>query len=210
MDESFCWDDYQELGAFSLSSATESWSTGTHRLAVRPLGLRRMNSNFRTGLHTLEPEDQSSRSIDEEQLRHTLRALEERNDKTRIAVARWRKSKDSSASLADRFVDLRIALEALYLRDFLNEQSQEMRFRLAIFGAWHLGADLEERRHIRKSLRDAYDTASGAVHLGEVDPKKELTLLNGQDLCRRGILKLIKEGEPHDWGDMILGSDLPN
>ena len=36
------------------------------------------------------------------------------------------------------YIDLRIALESLYLRDFANEHSQEMRFRLALFGAWHL------------------------------------------------------------------------
>ena len=208
LDESFFWNDYQELGAFSLSNATESWAIGTRRLAGRPWGS--MNFNFDTGVHTLVPEDQSPRSIDVEQLCHTLRALEGQNDKMRVAVARWRKSKDSSVPVADRFIDLRIALEALYLRDFLNEQSQEMRFRLALFGAWHLGTDLEERRRIRKSLRDAYDVASSAVHLGKVDHAREQTLSDGQDLCRRGILKLIKEGEPRNWSDLILGSDLSN
>ena len=51
------------------------------------------------------------------------------------------------------YIDLRIALESLYLRDFANEHSQEMRFRLTLFGAWHLAenaGDLDERRSIRK------------------------------------------------------------
>ena len=49
-----------------------------------------------------------------------------------------------------------------------REHSQEMRFRLALFGAWHLADSPDERRSIRKTLRDAYDTASKAVHLGEI------------------------------------------
>ena len=57
------------------------------------------------------------------------------------------------ARLEDAYIDLRIALESLYLRDFANEHSQEMRFRLALFGAWNLAenaGDLDERRSIRK------------------------------------------------------------
>ena len=47
----------------------------------------------------------------------------------------------------DRYIDLRIALEALYLEDFPDERTtQEMRFRLALFGAWHLGDNFKERQ----------------------------------------------------------------
>ena len=84
--------------------------------------------------------------------------------------ARWPRTPE----LEDKYIDLRVALEAIYLKDFMNEHSQEMRFRLALFGAWHLGADFEERRSIRKGLRDAYDTASKAVHEGEL-PQRNLS-----------------------------------
>ena len=118
-------------------------------------------------------------------------------------------SKDFEKSQVDSLIDLRIALESLYLQDFLNEQSQEMRFRLALFGAWHLGVDFEERKKIRKRIRDAYDTASGAVHGGELEntPEIQELLLDAQDLCRRGILKVLREGYPSQerWGDLILG-----
>ena len=124
----------------------------------------------------------------------------------RIAVDRWRRSKRASASLEDAYIDLRVALESLYLKDFLNEHSQEMRFRLALFGAWHLATDLDDRRSIRKSLRDAYDTASGAVHAGEVADEARASLSGAQDLCRHAILKLLLEGPPRDWGDLILGA----
>ena len=124
-----------------------------------------------------------------------------------VPIKRWIKSKTDQL-LADRFIDLRIALESLYLKDFLNEQSPEMRFRLSLFGAWHLGSDIGDRRRIRKRLRDAYDVASGSVHSGIVEDiaeNREL-LSDGQDLCRRGIAKLLREGDPPDWGDLILGA----
>ena len=107
----------------------------------------------------------------------------------------------------DQFVDLRMALEALFLRDFTNEHSQEMRFRLSLFGAWFLGQNFQDRRRIRKVLRDAYDAASGAVHTGDIAYTADnLTLLeDAQSLCREGILKLLRDGPPTDWGDLVLG-----
>ena len=124
-----------------------------------------------------------------------------------VPITRWIQSKTDQL-LPDRFIDLRIALESLYLKDFLNEYSQEMRFRLPIFGAWHLGSDIGDRRWIRKRLRDAYDMASGAVHSGVVEYNVEnrKLLSDAQDLCRRGILKLLRKGRPNDWGDLILGA----
>ena len=119
------------------------------------------------------------------------------------------KSKDSSDSIADRFIDLRIALESLYLKDFPNGYRQEMRFRLALFGAWYLGTDFGDRKRILKRLREAYDAASGAVHSGDLDfsVENQKLLSDGQDLCRRGILKLLSEGPPPNWGDLILGAE---
>ena len=123
------------------------------------------------------------------------------------ATSRWMKSKNPSDGLVDQFVDLRMAIESLYLQDFANEQSQEMRFRLALFGAWFLGTDFQDRKLIRKTLRDAYDRASGAVHTGEIEFNAEnrKLLADAQELCRRGILRMLKEGFPLDWGDLVLG-----
>ena len=88
-----------------------------------------------------------------------------------------------------------------------------MRFRLPLIGAWHLGSDLEERKKVRKNLREAYDTASKAVHGGPLAVhgdaleyfKYQQLLSTAQDMCRRGILKLLKEESPSDWEDLILG-----
>ena len=72
-------------------------------------------------------------------------------------LGRSHRSKRSEARLEDGYIDLRIALEALYLKDFDDERSQEMRFRLPLFGAWHLAENLEKRiasdRRLRHSVR---------------------------------------------------------
>ena len=50
--------------------------------------------------------------------------------------------------------------------------------------------------------------ASKAVHVGEVAGNEHANLLpDAQNLCRRGIYKLLLEGQPQDWGDLILGAD---
>ena len=75
------------------------------------------------------------------------------------------------------------------MKDFLNKRTtQEMRFRLSTFGAWHLGADARERQSISKRLREAYDAASAAVHVGHIDhsPENRQLLADGQALCRLG------------------------
>ena len=156
---------------------------------------------------TIEPQDVVPIvGLDETELLRAIDALLGVDRKLRIAVDRWKRSMQPASRITDRYIDLRIALETLYLKDFLNEKSTEMRFRLSLFGAWHLGATLEERRDIRKVLRDAYDKASGAVHGADVSEDSHSTLARARKLCRQGILKLLREGPPDDWGDLILGA----
>ena len=207
----FLWHDYQDLEAFALSNpSSQSWAPFGARVKKRNFPFSTSNSHS-TGVTTMIPSGERrvldlepasfSRILSNPQGKHF--------QKVRLALTRWIMSKDFEKNQVDKFIDLRIALESLYLQDFLNEQSQEMRFRLALFGAWHLGVDFEERKKIRRKLRDAYDTASGAVHGGDLKKKlatQEL-LSDAQDLCRRGILKMLAEGYPSQerWGDLILG-----
>ena len=108
-----------------------------------------------------------------------------------------------SADIVDQFIELRVALESLYLpggRDGL-------RFQVSNHGAWHLGGDFCERCEIQKTLRDAYDVASGAVHadrVATVEKHRDL-LLAAQNLCRRGILKRLDEDREPRWNELILG-----
>ena len=119
----------------------------------------------------------------------------------------WRPAANGMTTGKRHFIDLRIALEAIFLKEITGEKNQEMRFRLALNGAWYLGNGLEERQTIRKTLRAVYDKASTAVHEGYVEVSKDNRelLADGQRLCRSGILKLLKEGSPDDWGKLILG-----
>ncbi len=122
-----------------------------------------------------------------------------------IAIARWVQSKRGSANFVDRFIDLRIALEALYLPDV----SGESRFRVSTYGAWHLGEDFSTRSAYQKTLRDAYDLASRGAHAGDIPfsaATREL-LANAQDLCREGILKRLREGSEPNWNELILGGE---
>ncbi|WP_419929644.1 hypothetical protein [Candidatus Poriferisocius sp.] len=209
-DIAFFWTDFGELVAFGSG----------HENAIRSFGQQHYRSHSYTNA-TIRPESHPdgpsielaedwTLEIEEAELGRTLDALAaDCSHQLRIAASRWQSTKNTRASLEDRFIDLRIALESLYLRDFGNEMSQEMRFRLALFAAWHLGADHEERKTIRKKFRDAYDTASKAVHLGHVESTQQNRdlLSDAQALCRRGALRLLKDGEPQDWGNLVLGPD---
>ena len=208
VDVAFQWNDYNELRDVFPARNSSTWalSGSSLRSQLRPGWSK--NTNLQTGVVTLSPADDSLSDLDESDLGLTLRALMETKYRgTRISAARLIKSKDSRQGLVDQFVDLRMALEALFLKDFANEHSQEMRFRLSLFGAWFLGQDFEDRGRIRKVLRDAYDAASGAVHTGNIassDDNRAL-LADAQSLCREGILQLLRDGPPADWGDLVLG-----
>ena len=198
------WTEYEEAAPFSLKD-WQTWSSGTN--SFERARWKRFSFNPVTGVVTLKrADDVLIVSLDEGDVIHTIKALQSADGKLRIAVDRWKRSKRPNARLEDRYIDLRISLETLYLKDFVNENSGEMRFRLPLFGAWHLGANFGERRSIRKALRDAYDTASAAVHTGEVPSNRTRNLKEAQDLCRQGILKLLSECAPEDWGDLILGA----
>ena len=120
------------------------------------------------------------------------------------ALRRWMNSKQPESNLLDQFIELRIALEALYLKD----PEGEMMFRLATYGAWHLGGDLEERRQYHDTLRQTYKLASKAVHASEIENRSEnkALLAAAQDVCRRGILKRLEENREPNWNEMILGA----
>ncbi len=208
VDGALLWNDYSELRKVFPARNSSTWARSGSSLRNQLKPGWRKSVNFQTGVVTLSPGDLPLSDMDESGLGHTIRALmEPKNRGTRISATRLIRSRDSRHGLVDQFVDLRMALEALFLRDFTNEHSQEMRFRLSLVGAWFLGQDFEDRRRIRRVLRDAYDTASGAVHTGNItitDVNYAL-LADAQGLCREGILKFLRDGPPTDWGDLVLG-----
>ena len=221
----FSWPDFGDhLSVFGPGGGQHVWSTAQARLRPAPFRNHSVVADYATGVTTLAFEDAPEIRVDGERLGAVLTALAESpSGSLQIAASRWLRSRDTSPPLEDQFIDLRIAMESLYLHDFKNEHSQEMGFRLALFGAWHLGADLEERRALRKTLRDAYGAASRAVHSGDIDSerkarrkkrenparqwrKNQKLLSEAQDIVRRGLLAMIADGPPPDWGDLVLGA----
>lgn len=124
-----------------------------------------------------------------------------------MAIKRWVGSKRPYATLADRFIDLRIAFEALYL----PRSRSELRFRLALLGAWHLGADFDERRQYYDLLRKAYDRGSEAVHTGAVKDRSDNrdTLAAAQRACRTAIMKRLAESEKPAWDEVEVALGAP-
>ena len=119
-----------------------------------------------------------------------------------MALRRWMRSK-AQADVADQFIELRVALESLFLKD----SNGESRFRVASHAAWYLGQSLEERTGHQKTIARAYDVASRAVHTGTVKNAEDRRELLGaaQGLVRRAILKRLDEPSEPDWGKLVLG-----
>ena len=124
-------------------------------------------------------------------------------EKLRVPIQRWRRSKATSNGV-DLAIDLRIALESLFLDD---GNRAELSFRLALRAAWYLGAEGDERTKIFEAVRDAYDIGSKAVHTGEgYDNVIPVNLAVAQDICRMSILRRINEGgKAPDWKKVVLG-----
>lgn len=204
------WNDYNKVSQYlnPPNRSSRSRSRG---------GPRALSSGFSvstsavSGATTLSIREQNISVLSEEKLGGLISSVAKNRDKkVDMAISRWRDSNESFRGMANQFVDLRIVMESLYMRKFKGDKNQEMSFRLAHFGAWHLGSNFEERKEIRDTLKRAYGQASRAVHDGQVqftEDNRQL-LLQTQVLCRRGILKLLQEGEPKDWGDIVLGSGL--
>jgi hypothetical protein len=103
---------------------------------------------------------------------------------------------------ADRLIDAVIGLEALYL----SGERDELRFRLSIRAATHIGkGDPAERRRVYTLARDAYDLRSKLVHgaLHKLDEAKVFTgaaqgaaeafLEDVTELLRRAIRSILLE-----------------
>ena len=135
---------------------------------------------------------------------HRQRVGRKWKDGVGTAIGRWVSSKRPEATLPDRFIDLRIALEALYLD---GDSGGEKAYRLASRGAWHAGGEIETRRINFDALRKAYNVSSIAIHAGTVkDNQAHRDLLDrAQSLCRAGVVKRLAEDAKPDWTNLILG-----
>lgn len=204
------WNDYGEVSAFSGKHHNNSWRTGSI-VDDSPKSVQ-LSTSHSTGVITLTGRGVRAPNLSIENLQQAwnihgdLDSRQRNNRRFKTAVSRWIRSTRPDLEVIDQFIELRIALEALYLDGDYGEQA----FRLAIRGAWHLGEDFSQRQHIQEVLKKFYRVASKVVH-GEVpnETKGDLKWLKqARDLCRRGILKVIKEKTQPDWNKLTLGHEI--
>lgn len=119
-----------------------------------------------------------------------------------IAIDRWLRSYEDML-LVDKFIDLGISLEILYLDGIRDE----LKFRLALNAAWHLGGDVPSRESLMRDFRKVYDLRSKAVHTGSVENTDQVraVLMRAQEYCRWAIVSIISEGRFPDWNKLVLG-----
>lgn len=110
-------------------------------------------------------------------------------------------------SIVDSAIDLRIAMEALFLHDLTDDRG-ELSFRLRIRAARFLGRDLDERKGLHALFRNLYTIGSMAVHTGGLPPSHEGTethalLEEGYSTVARAIEEVMLRGQI-DWIDVTL------
>lgn len=197
------WNDYSDLSP--LIGGRSTWRFGEE--LGRPAGSLSFTSD--PSVTTIQLPDGSVQDPSEDAIKHLLKQLKGAEDRTRVAVDRWKKSRRRDATLTNRFIDLRIALESLFLP---QPPDQQLRFRLATNGAWLVGRDGADRRKAWHTLGNAYIEASKAVHRGTVkqNDDTEKLLANAQTICRRGIRRVLRDGPVRDWNGLILDAPRQN
>ena len=200
------WNDYGDAAAFAAGHPTGLAGPGPMTLKLLGRGSAHDLTANITEITDFNP---PSPNLDASLLRRTWGLVEElqrrmdTDQRFRIAVKRWEQSATRAASPEDRAVDLRIALESLYL----NSDAGELGFRLAITGARHLGTSLEQRRGIRRTLGDFYGLASRIIHgteLNQVRNSDAESVKRASRVCRDGILKIVEDKHQPDWWDLLL------
>lgn len=98
-------------------------------------------------------------------------------------------------------------MQCLYLHDV----REELRYRLGLRVARHLGDSLQSREDYTDGMRRLYDARSKAVHSGTAiptDPVKFETLIEllkqTQEWYREGIRRIITQGDIPKWEKLVL------
>ena len=205
----FAWNDYAEASMYIIPEKVGPRNTTCGHLRSLRQG-DCLTIDIETGQSSVMIDNQNVWHVSQDRLKRILLAMKKHNELSiEVAISRWYKSKKRDGLPVDPFIDLRIALEALFLKNFDTKNRGELKFRLALYGAWYLGENYEERKNIKKTLADAYVEASKAIH-GDQPKRSEqwLELLTrAQSLCREGILKFLEQGFKSGWDQIVLGAN---
>lgn len=201
------WTDYGEVSALGSAGDGPVWRAGDpFSERWKRVSVRTDTASGTVTLRNRQPEPPSMSECDLRAAWEIHAGLWERksNDlRFRTALERWLRSRRPDLSVEDHFIDLRVALEALYL----DGDSGELAHRLATRLAWHLGTSPDERKRLFNETRRFYRRASGIVHGGGVRETEidERLLDQASSMCRRALLEHLKSGMP-DWGTLVFGS----
>ena len=106
-------------------------------------------------------------------------------------------ARDGPFAVADRVLDVGIALERMYVLDE-GKISRKLRNRAARY----LATDAAGQESVRKIALEFYDVRSDIVHnrLHRLTPERvHAAFRKGFDIARRSLFKLLREGPPEDW-----------
>ena len=106
-------------------------------------------------------------------------------------------ARDGRFAVADRLLDVAVALERMYVPDE-NNIGRKLRGRAARL----LGTDAASENGIRDTVRELYDVRSDIVHnrLHRLTPDRvHSAFVNGLDIARQSLFKLLREGPPGEW-----------
>lgn len=135
---------------------------------------------------------------------HLARKSLARKDQNRLAIPvhRWIRSY-SDLDTTDKWIDLGIALESLFLSE---GNTTELGYRLRLNAARYLGDTPMERQELMRLFRDIYRYRSEAVHQGLVSGGQSMlnALTDAQTHCQRAIIKTINGGGFPDWEQLAL------
>ena len=113
---------------------------------------------------------------------------------TRLSEALARNGRFAAS---DRILDVAMALERMYVLDE-NNIGRKLRNRTARV----LGTDAASDQRIKDDVRELYDVRSDIIHnrLHRLTPDRvQAAFVNGFDLARESVYKLLREGPPEDW-----------
>ena len=114
-------------------------------------------------------------------------------------------SRNGRFALADRIIDVAISLERMFLLDEANF-GRKLRGRTAEL----LGTDAASDTRIRENVKELYDVRSDIIHnrLHRLTPERvNSAYVEGFDLARQSLFKLLCDGSPYGWKGPTLPGD---
>ncbi len=114
-------------------------------------------------------------------------------------------SRTGRFATADRVQDVAMALERMHVPDEGN-YGRKLRNRTARF----LASDAASEQRIKEAVKELYDVRSDIVHnrLYRLTPERvHSAYINGFDLARRSLFRLLREGPPADRKELAVAGD---